>query len=119
MHRGRDVDVKISNATKLREGVPVTIFINGSAMKPRISISDLGNIEVKKTASGYEAVFWTMQAGTYNIFIDDGSTQWQKNIIVSKQDYLDFGREFSFFALLLAMTLLGVALWIKKKKSTP
>ena len=109
------MEIKISD-TEVRESIPVEITIRNSQGIPKISVDKLGVITPKSSNSKYTATFWAMEEGVYQIVIRDQKEVFKETIVVKKQSYLSFEKEFGFFIFSLFVVLIILWLWMKKLK---
>ena len=108
--------VKILDKNNIREGIPVELKISEVQSRPKVEVVGLGKVDVIKRNGDFIATFWSMEEGLYRINVTSKNSSWSEEILINKQDYLDFKSEFSFFSLSLFLGLLGVFVWMRKKK---
>lgn len=107
---------------KARETLPVTITIRGgkAADSPKLFVESFGEIPLKKTKHGYQAQFYSSQAGRFEVRAVWGQESLTRVLQVEAQVYMNFQTQFGWFFALFLGAIGGLVLWhrrIKSKKS--
>ncbi len=106
--------IEINPKKDYRTQVPIYIKITDSLELPRVKVSGVGEIPVKKTNNFYQSHFYIQKSGIYKLEISNPIKKVVKTLNVSEQTYLSFSKEFGAFSVIFIIVMLGVILWTRK-----
>lgn len=98
----------------LTTSVPLSVEISEWEGNPKVKVSQIGELELKKSKSGLRADFHLTLPGEYQIEVTDALVKDSLSIKVAQHDYLNFSREFGSFGLLFILVMGGIIIWTKK-----
>lgn len=105
---------------QLTTSLPLSVEVEDARGKPSISLSQVGELELKPFKNGFKADFYVKLPGTYYLTIKDKYESSTMTLIVEEHTYLDFQNEFGSFFILFVAVMGGIVLWTRKimKKKT-